>query len=248
VASPGPDGQHRLTRMKTMSRSAFRRRLFVALAALVSLPGAGLAADGWITLFNGRNLDGWVQRSGTAKYRVEDGCIVGTTVANTGNTFLCTTKTYGDFILEFEFKVAKEMNSGVQFRSEFHAKPTEADINGKKKKFAADRVFGYQYEIDPSARAWTGGVYDEARRGWLVDLKDNEAARKAFKPGEWNKARIECKGDRIQTWINGVKAADFRDSMTLRGIIGLQVHGIGDGTKRAPGEEIRWRNLRLKEI
>jgi hypothetical protein len=220
----------------------------LALASALAFPGTGIAADGWTNLFNGKNLDGWEQRSGTAKYRVEDNSIVGQTVANTGNTFLCTKQTYGDFVLEFEFKVAQDMNSGVQFRSEFYTKETEAEVNGKKKKFPADRVFGYQYEIDPSPRAYTGGVYDEARRGWLVDLKNNTAAQKAFKNGDWNKARIECKGDHIQTFINGVKAADFKDSMTLKGIIALQVHGIGDGTKKKPGEEIRWRNIRLKQL
>ena len=204
--------------------------------------------DGFKPLFNGKNLDGWEQHSGKAEYRVEEGAVVGKTVAGTGNSFLCTEIKYGDFILEFEFKVAKDMNSGVQFRSEFYEKETEAEIKGKKKKFPADRVFGYQYEIDPSTRAYTGGVYDEARRGWLNDLKDNEAARKAFKPGEWNQARIQCQGDHIQTWINGVKAADFKDSLTPKGIIALQVHGIGDGKKKAPGEEVRWRNIRIKEL
>lgn len=226
------------------------RRLLnvIGLASALILPGAAHAADGWISLFNGQNLDGWEQHSGTAKYRVENGEIVGTTVLGTGNSFLCTKKTYGDFILEFEFKVAKGMNSGVQFRSEFYKEETEKEIRGKKKKFPADRVFGYQYEIDPSDRAWTGGVYDEARTGWLADLKDKPEAQKAFKNGEWNKARIECKGDHIQTWINGVKAADLKSDLTLRGIIALQVHGIGDGKKNKPGEEIRWRNLRLKEL
>jgi hypothetical protein len=201
-----------------------------------------------VNLFNGRDLTGWEQHSGTAKYRVEDGAIVGTTVLKTGNSFLCTQRTYGDFILELEFKVARNMNSGIQFRSEFYAQETEKEINGKKRKFPADRVFGYQYEIDPSDRAWTGGVYDEARRGWLADLKDKPAAQKAFRQGEWNKVRIECRGDRIQTWINDVPATDFRDAMTPRGIIALQVHGIGDGKKNQPGEEIRWRNIRLKEL
>ncbi|MFM1747709.1 MAG: hypothetical protein RLZZ188_1375 [Verrucomicrobiota bacterium] len=234
--------------MKTSPRGLRRLLSIAALPAALVLAGAARAADGWIDLFNGKNLDGWEQHSGTAKYRVEDGAIVGTTVLKTGNTFLCTKRTYGDFILEFEFKVAANMNSGVQFRSEFYTSETEKEINGKKKKFPADRVFGYQYEIDPSPRAYTGGVYDEARRGWLADLKDNAAAQKAFKQGDWNKARIECRGDRIQTWINGVKAVDLKDSMTLRGVIALQVHGIGDGKKNPPGEEIRWRNLRLKEL
>jgi hypothetical protein len=234
--------------MTTSPHGSSRFRTTLALAGVLSLAGATRGADNWIALFNGKNLDGWEQHSGTARYRVEDGCIVGTTVANTGNSFLCTKKTYGDFILEFEFLVAREMNSGVQFRSEVYAQETEKEIKGKKKKFPADRVFGYQYEIDPSSRAWTGGVYDEARRGWLVELKNNPAAQKAFKPGQWNKARIQCKGDHIQTWINDVKAADLKDDMTLRGLIALQVHGIGDGKKRAPGEEIRWRNIRLREL
>jgi len=229
---------------------AYLRRSLPTLAVTLSLAAAPAlrAAEGWVNLFNGKNLDGWEQHSGAAKYRVEDGCIVGTTVAKTGNSFLCTQQTYGDFVLEFEFKVAPDMNSGVQFRSEYYTKETEAAVNGKKKKFPADRVFGYQYEIDPSPRAYTGGVYDEARRGWLAELKGNEAAQKAFKPGEWNRARIECHGDRIQTWINDVKAADLKDGMTVKGIIALQVHGIGDGTKKKPGEEIRWRNIRLKQL
>ncbi|MEY5011740.1 MAG: hypothetical protein RLZZ253_2879 [Verrucomicrobiota bacterium] len=202
------------------------------------------AEDGFVPLFNGKDLSGWEQHSGKAEYRVEEGAIVGKTVANTGNSFLCTKESYGDFVLEFEFKVAQDMNSGVQFRSEFFDKDTELSVDGKTRKIPADRVHGYQYEIDPSPRSYTGGIYDEARRGWLFDLKENEPARKAFKQGDWNLARIECKGAHIQTFINGVKAADVTDSMTLKGIIGLQVHGIG---KKAPGDEIRWRNLRIRK-
>ena len=202
------------------------------------------AEDGFVPLFNGKDLSGWEQHSGKAEYRVEEGAIVGKTVANTGNSFLCTKESYGDFVLEFEFKVAPDMNSGVQFRSEFFDKDTELSVDGKIRKIPADRVHGYQYEIDPSPRSYTGGIYDEARRGWLFDLKENEPARRAFKQGDWNLARIECKGAHIQTFINGVKAADVTDSMTLKGIIGLQVHGIG---KKAPGDEIRWRNLRIRK-
>jgi hypothetical protein len=216
----------------------------IACAACAALAGA--AEDGWVKLFNGKDLDGWEQHSGKAEYRVEEGCIVGKTVANTGNSFLCTKRRFGDFIFEFEFKVAPNMNSGVQFRSEWFDREKELTINGKPKKIPADRVHGYQYEIDPSPRAFTGGVYDEARRGWLADLKENEAARKAFKQGEWNQGRIECRGDSIKTWINGVAAADFKDSMTTCGVFGLQVHGIGK--KGKPGSEIRWRNIRIKQL
>jgi hypothetical protein len=214
----------------------------LCVAALAS----SLQAADFVPLFNGRDLEGWEQHSGKAEYRVEDGAIVGKTVADTGNSFLCSKKSYGDFVLEFEFNVAPGMNSGVQFRSELFDKETEVPAGeGKTKKIPADRVFGYQYEIDPSARSYTGGIYDEARRAWLFDLKDNEAARKAFKQGEWNQARIECRGDQITTWINDVKAAELKDGLTPRGIIGLQVHGIG---KKAPGEEIRWRAIRIKEL
>ena len=230
-----------------MNSSFPLRFLFTAACAASLLFAARAADDGFVPLFDGKTLDGWEQRSGLAKYRVEDGAVVGTTVADTGNSFLCTKKKYGDFIFEFEFKVAPAMNSGVQFRSAFYEKETTTEINGKPRKFPADRVFGYQYEIDPSARSYTGGVYDEARRGWLADLKDNEAARKAFKQGEWNAARIECRGESIKTWINGVAAADFQDGMTKEGLIALQVHGIGKNVEKA-GEEVRWRNLRIKEL
>jgi hypothetical protein len=225
--------------------AAFRSFFVVSLLASTSLSRG--ADDGFVSLFDGKTLNGWEQHSGKAEYRVEDGAIVGKTVVNTDNSFLCTTKKYGDFILEFEFRVAPEMNSGVQFRSEIYPKETTVEINGKPRKFPADRVFGYQYEIDPSSRAYTAGVYDEARRGWLFDLKDNEAARKAFKQNEWNKARIECRGDSIKTWINGVAAADLKDSMTKEGLIALQVHAIGNKTEKAR-EEIRWRNLRIKTL
>jgi hypothetical protein len=98
-------------------------------------------------------------------------------------------------------------------------------------------------EIDPSKRAGSGGIYDEARRGWLNDLKNNEAAQKAFRGGFWNHYRIECRGDSIKTWINGVPAADLKDSMTPCGLIALQVHG----TKKA-GLEVRWKNIRIQEF
>jgi hypothetical protein len=216
-----------------------------ASLSLVLLPGFQ-TPDGFTPLFDGRTLDGWEQHSGKAAYKVEDGVIVGKPVPNTGNTFLCTKKQYGDFILEFEFKVSNDMNSGVQFRSQFFEKPTELTIGEKKIRVAADRVHGYQYEIDPSKRAWTGGVYDEGRRGWLFDLKKSPDAQKAFKAGEWNLARVECRGDRIKTWLNGVPAADLTDGMTLKGVVALQVHGIGKNEK--PDAEIRWRNIRIKEL
>src|SRR5690606_26944541 len=102
----------------------------------------------------------------------------------------------------------------------------------------------YQVEIDPSARAWSGGIYDEGRRGWLNNLEGdkNRPAREAFKQNEWNHYRIEAVGDSIKTWINGVPAADLRDDMTPSGFIALQVHGIGKDQSKV-GKQIRWRNI-----
>jgi hypothetical protein len=212
------------------------------------LPADDKADSGWVSLFNGKNLDGWVQRGGKAKYAAVDGQIVGTSVPNTGNSFLCTMKDYGDFILELEFKVDADLNSGVQIRSQCFDEPRTVNLNGKDIKIPAGRVHGYQVEIDPDVkrgRLWTGGIYDEGRRGWLVDLKNNEPARRAFKPDEWNKFHIECKGDSIKTLLNGVPAAELKDSVTPSGFIGLQVHGVG---KKEQPLEVRFRNLRIKEL
>ncbi len=109
----------------------------------------------WTPLFDGKTLKGWTQRGGKALYTIEKGEIVGTTVANTPNSFLCTDKDYGDFIFEVTLKVENTMNSGVQFRS--LSKPDYQD----------GRVHGYQMEVDPTERAWSGGIYDEGRRDWL---------------------------------------------------------------------------------
>lgn len=220
-----------------------RLSYFTALLVAIALV-APAGAEEWTSLFDGKTLDGFTQRGGQAKYRVEDGVIVGTSVPKTPNSFLCTNKDYGDFIFEVEFKVDPSLNSGVQFRSQFLEEAREVDYLGKKVKEPKQRVFGYQCEIDPSNRSWSGGIYDESRRGWLFDLKNNEAARKAFKQGEWNKFRIECAGDSIKTFINDVPASDLKDSLTPKGFIALQVHGVGDKTEPV---EVRWRNLRIQE-
>ena len=219
------------------------------LAALAVLPLLGHAADksGWVNLFDGRSKDGWIQRGGVAKYDIESGMIVGRAVPGTPNSFLCTAKEYGDFILEVEFKADKGINSGIQIRSLCFEEDSMIEIKGKAKKIPAGRVHGYQVEIDTSDRAWSGGIYDEGRRGWLNDLKENDEARAAFKQDDWNKYRVECRGDSLKTWINGVPAADLKDGLTAKGFIALQVHGIGKKPELA-GKEIRWRNVRLKEL
>jgi len=200
------------------------------LAASGGARGAGDAK--WEDLFDGETLKGFRQLGGKARYYVQDGSIVGSSVPRTPNSFLCTEKIYGDFVLELELNVDPNLNSGIQIRS------------NSLKQYRDGRVHGYQVEIDPSPRAYSGGIYDEARRGWLNDLKDNEPARKAFKVGQWNRYRIEAIGDSLKTWVNGVPAADLVDSHTLTGFIGLQVHSV----KTDEPLTVRWRNLRIKGL
>lgn len=188
--------------------------------------------NAWKPLFNGKDLAGWKQLNGKAKYTIENDEIVGTTVFGEPNSFLATDKDYGDFVLEFDYKVDSTMNSGVQFRSE------------SKPDFKAGRVHGYQFEIDPSKRGWTGGIYDEARRDWLYTMDVNPTAKTAFRQSQWNKVKIECIGNNLRTWVNGMATGFVIDDMTPKGFIALQVHAIGK--KEDEGRQIRWRNLRIQ--
>lgn len=188
--------------------------------------------DQWQPLFNGENLEGWNQLGGNARYEVIDGAIVGSSVMNTPNSFLRTDSIYGDFILELDYKVDPKLNSGIQIRS------------NSLSEYQNGRVHGYQIEIDPSERAYSAGIYDEGRRGWLYQLTDNPQAKKAFKQNEWNHYRIEAIGDTIKTWINGVPAAHIIDDMTSEGFIALQVHSIGEN-KDIEGTQVVWKNIKI---
>lgn len=204
----------------------------VLLAFISSGVYAQKSESGWQNLYNGKDLSGWRLLGGKAKYEAVGDEIIGTTVSNTPNSFLATEKEYGDFILEVELFVHPLMNSGIQFRSE------------SKPEYQNGRVHGYQMEIDPSARAWSGGVYDEGRRGWLYNLELHQAAKTAFKNNEWNKYRIECIGNSIRTWVNGIPVAHLIDDMTTKGFIAMQVHAIP--ASEPAGRQIRWRNIRIK--
>jgi hypothetical protein len=201
------------------------------LVCVWALPMTAFSQQGWESLFNGKTLKGWKQLNGKAEYRVEDGTITGITKPDTPNSFLCTEREFGDFILELEFKIEGETNSGIQFRSQ------------SLKEYQNGRVHGYQYEMDPSQRAWSGGIYDEARRGWLYDLSINTSAQKALKKGDWNKVRIEAIGNGIRTWLNGVPCASIIDNLTPSGFIALQVHAIEK--PESADNKIRWKNIRI---
>jgi len=202
--------------------------MILAVAGAIALTGVASAAE----LFDGRTLEGW-HALGGADYQVVDGAIVGTTRPGIANSFLVTDGAYGDFILEFDVRQdVGPSNSGVQFRSE------------STPQFENGRVHGYQAEIDPSARAWSGGVYDEANRGWLYPGELNASGTQLYQFGRWNHFRIEAIGPQIRTWIDGKPVAHLIDDAVARGFIGLQVHAVGNAGEA--GRTTSWKNLRLQ--
>lgn len=189
---------------------------------------------GWTNLFDGKTLNGWKAVGGKAPYSIEGDAIVGRMTKGTPNSFLITEKEYGDFILELDVKLeGSQTNSGIQTRS--HLDPQANDGRG--------RVYGRQVEIDPSSRAWTGGIYDEARRGWLYPLDLNENAKKAYKAEEYNHIRIEAIGDELRTWINDVPVSYVVDTIDRTGFIGLQVHSI---PSELDGKKVYFKNVKIK--
>jgi hypothetical protein len=210
--------------------------LWIIGLCLLAIPAGAANQDsaGFVPLFNGKNLDGWMQRNGTATYRVEDGVIVGKTSEGSPNSFLCTVKEYGDFELKFEVKVDDALNSGVQIRSKSRGDTPDG------------RVHGPQVEIATNGTA--GFIYGEGlTTGWLSKDRSDPKAQTAFKKGEWNQYLVKAQGPSIKTWVNGVPVADLLDDQTkmMSGFIGLQVHGIKKGTGPY---EVRWRNILIKEL
>lgn len=221
----------------------------IALASFGCASPGPRAPEGFVALFNGKDLDNFDIRNGTATYRVENGEIVGTTVEGSPNTFLTPKREYGDFILEFEVKTDPRLNSGVQIRSHEYEADTQTRIwNGTEwvdREQKKGRFHGYQVEISNEQAANSGGIYDEARRGWLYEPKpdNNPECSAAFKDTEWNKYRIVAEGVRIQTFVNGAKCADLIDPLDLSGYIGFQVHSFRGDTPT----EVRWRNVFIQD-
>lgn len=210
----------------------FKYHSFALLSIVIFLSACNAQNDTpWIDLFNANSLEGWNIKGGEAPYINDNGTIIGTTKANTPNTFLTTDKMYGDFILEIEF-LTEGVNSGIQIRSNSFP------------YYQNGRVHGYQVETDPSKRAWSGGIYDEGRRKWLYTLENNPEAQKSYQANDWNHYRIEAIGETIKTWINGVPAAHLIDDKTASGFIGLQVHSIGKKVETL-GKRVMWRNARI---
>ncbi len=214
-------------------------------AGFVAAGLPAFAQEKWVSLFDGKSLNGWRQLDGTAKYEVRDGAIVGVvTEGSKMNSFLVTEQQFEDFVFECEFKPDAGINSGVQFRS------VPADEKVK-------RVYGYQYEIDPNPRALTAGVQEEGRRTWLSPSANSGDSAKEFakkyghllKIGEWNTLKIEARGTAIRTWLNGTLTVDFRDTAenrVRRGFIGLQIHRTSD--TKLYGKVCAFRNLRINVL
>lgn len=179
-------------------------------------------------LFNGKNLKGWHQVGGQARFEVRDRCITGIAL-HSQNTFLVTKRSYDDFVLTLECRIDTSLNSGIQIRS--HSLPHVH--NG--------RFQGYQVEIDPTSRGWSGGIYNEGT-GWVQHPADEQ---RVFLRRDWNQVRIEAIADHIRTWINGIPVADYKNDMTMEGYIGLQVHGVPE---HLYGIEVQWKNIRIQKI
>ena len=209
-----------------------KKRVFtVLLLSIVFSPV--FSQEKWEILFNGKDFNGWTKIAGKADYVIKDGAIIGTSKSGTPNTFLATNKNYGDFILELDYKIEDGLNSGVQFRSQ------------SKAEYKNGRVHGYQFEFDPSARAWSGGIYDEGRRGWLYTMEKNPVAKSAYKASTWNHIRIEAIGSTVKTWLNGIPCASIIDDLpdAASGFIALQVHEIYKPEDE--GKTVQWKNIKI---
>jgi quinoprotein glucose dehydrogenase len=223
-------------------------------------------AGDWIELFDGKTLNGWVHLNGAHTYTVEDGAIVGRTVERSENSFLCTTREFGDFELELETMIDRVTNSGIQIRSTVRSIALPED--GKNGDFRganarAGRVNGPQVEIRRyyPGQPTTGLLYGEAMgTGWLSSKEKQTQGHRHFIDEGWNKLRIVARGPRIQTWVNGQLIEDqvldeiYRNYSS--GFIGLQIHGLNG---REPGFKehglnlneplvFRWRNIRIRPM
>jgi len=208
-------------------------RSVIACTLLIAGVAGAAGKPAGTPLFDGKTLNGWKTLGGGADYKVVDGTIVGSSRPGVPNSFLVTEKTFGDFILDLDVRQdVGPTNSGVQFRSL------------STPEFENGRVHGYQTDIDPSPRQWSGHIYEEAQRGWFSTGEMNPEAKSLYKFGDWNHYRIEAIGPRLRVWINDKPVADVIDAATASGFIGLQVHSIEK--PEDAGRTTTWKNLYIQ--
>lgn len=190
--------------------------------------------QGFVSLFNGKDLSGWTPKGGTCIFEAVDGTIVGNCVKGSPNTYLSTDKSYGDFVFTCEMKWLVNGNSGVMFRA-----IEKASGQGKAV------VMGPQVEMEGFGqdRGWSGGIYGQDCGGWWYPLwlKEHADARKALKENDWNRITIQAKGNVVKTWINGIPAAHWSNDEYLKGFLSLQIHAGKEG-------KVVWRNILIKEL
>jgi arylsulfatase A-like enzyme len=193
-------------------------------------------SEGFTSLFNGTDLEGWTPRGGSCKFEARDGVLIGTCVPKSQSTYLCTDRNdYRNFIFTCDMKWEVDGNSGVMFRS--------SSRMDKEKEI----VFGPQVEMEGfqnKDRFWSGGIYGQSCGGYFYPLwlKEHQAARDALKTEGWNRVTVLADGNTVKSWVNGVPAAHWEDDGTYpEGFFGLQVHKGKQGT-------ILWRNIQIKEL
>lgn len=191
-------------------------------------------SDGFIDLYNGTNLDGWIQKGGAHTYQAKGDSIVGTCVPEESNAFLCPERTnYSNFIFTCEIKWEVDGNSGVMFRAR------EKEENGKP------RVYGPQCEMEGinNSRGWSSGIYGEAAGGWIYPLwlEAHKPVRECLKKEGWNRLTIQADGETVKTWLNGIPSAHWKTTEYKEGFFGLQVHKGQNGI-------IHFRNIKIKEL
>ena len=204
------------------------RRLDAAPSTAASAPAPAKAVakgidGGWVSLFDGKDLTGW-KAHGQERWTVDDGEIHGVAVTKEYG-YLSTEKTYLDFEMKAKFKAEGTGNSGVFYHSTLDG----VDIKG------------VQVEVDPHPGMHTGGLYESAGRGWLI--QPSEAAEKALVVDGWNEVRAVVRGPHVQTWVNGVPAVDYTDASPkyTDGLIALQLHAGGEG-------KMRFKDIVVREI
>jgi hypothetical protein len=188
-------------------------------------------SSGFVSLYNGKNLDGWVQRGAANKFEAKGDIIEGTYVPPNANSYLCTVRDdYADFIFTAELKWLRDGNSGIQFRSRLRGK---------------DGVTGPQVEMEEASRGrgWSGGIFGQGLGGYFYPLwlEAHKKARSAVKYADWNRITIHAKGDTVKTWLNGVPCAHWKTQEYLKGYFALQVHKSEDGL-------INFRNIKVMAL
>lgn len=194
-----------------------------AMGLLTACSGTHKAQTEGVSLFNGKDLSGWVVY-GTERWFVDKGELVCESGPDKQYGYLGTKASYKNFELNLEFKQEANGNSGVFFRS---------SIEGTK-------ITGWQAEVAPPGDH-TGGIYESYGRGWLIQPKDGLDA--SLKMGAWNRMRIRVVGDEVTTWLNDTQMITLKDAKIgqANGQIALQIHDGG-------GIKVRWRNIRLKGL